>query len=445
METKKILVIDDDMSFCALFKNALEPQYPVIYAVSAEEARIRSKEASFSLIFLDVILGHENGLDLIKTLKQEQPGAPIIVMSARATAPQDIVHAIKNGAYDYFIKPFPIKDIMTIAHTLLRQKTKPYPAHPIIGQSQQIRLILDTLYQAKDIISPILIEGETGAGKELVAHTVHEWSNRAAGPFIAINCAAIPEQLFESEFFGHEKGAFTDAKQTKKGLFASAHRGTIFLDEISELPITKQCKLLRVLQEKTFRKVGSLIDEHTDVRVIAATNHNLWQQVKKGLFRKDLFFRLNVISVKLPPLRQRAEDIPCLIMHFIEKYTTELHLQKKWITPETIDLLKQYDWPGNIRELENFIQKVLILTHAAVITPDHARQYLIFDQQQTPHFYSSQPGIPQFSLKKGILAYERHMFLYAQKISASAKECMALLGLSKREYYYRLKYLNLSE
>jgi DNA-binding NtrC family response regulator len=370
----KVLVVDDEEPFRRLLKKELTRKgYGVEVAADGSEALRLLRDNPFDVILLDIVMPGVDGISLMKTLK-EDPGAPsIIVLTGKATV-ETAVEAMKNGAYDYLTKPYKLDELvividrayeygrLSVKSKLLEQElVRIESPFELVGTSKQLRDILAVIQKVAPTDSPVFIQGESGTGKELVANTVWHYSTRKDAPFIALNCASLSENLIESELFGHEKGAFTSAYQMKHGLVEVADKGTLFLDEIGEMPIGLQAKLLRFLDSGEFRRVGGNKTLSVDVRVIAATNKELTGLIRAGKFREDLFYRLNVINITIPPLRERKEDIDELARHFLGKYAKKLAKSITDLTPDALELLSAYHWPGNVRELENVVERAVIL------------------------------------------------------------------------------------
>ncbi|HUI68436.1 MAG TPA: sigma-54 dependent transcriptional regulator [Nitrospirota bacterium] len=369
-----VLVVDDEEPFRRLLKKELTRKgYAVEVAPDGSEALRLLHDKSFDVILLDVVMPGIDGISLMKKLKDDSGTPAIIVLTGKATV-ETAVEAMKNGAYDYLTKPYKLDELvividrayeysrLSVKSKLLEQelvrKESPFE---FIGRSRQLRDILALIQKVAPTDSPVFIQGESGTGKELVANTVWHFSTRKDAPFIALNCASLTENLMESEIFGHEKGAFTSAYQMKHGLVEVADKGTLFLDEIGEMPIGLQAKLLRFLDSGEFRRVGGNKTLSVDVRMIAATNKDLTGMIKTGKFREDLYYRLNVINLTIPALRERKEDIPELSRHFLKKYANKLSKAIMDFTPEALELLAGYHWPGNVRELENVVERAVIL------------------------------------------------------------------------------------
>jgi two-component system response regulator GlrR len=379
----KILVVDDDPSILKVIRMRLEAQgYQVTTAKEAKKAVALAAENMFDAALLDLKLKGENGIHLMQDLHQIHPEMPVIILTAYGTI-KSAVAAIKKGAYSYLTKPFDHEELLLqtrngLERNRLTKEVKNlkkivkerYGFENIITKSEKMETVLDQVAHVAQSDANVFVEGESGTGKELIARTLHLASSRKDGPFVAINCAAIPETLLESELFGYQKGAFTDAARNKKGLFLQAHQGTFFLDEISEMALSMQVKFLRVLQEKEFYPIGAQKTIKVNTRFIASSNRNLEAEVKKGTFREDLFYRIHVIVIQLPPLRQRKDDIPLLANYFLNKYTREAQKDIAGYTPSAIQKLMLHDWPGNVRELENTVECAVALASQNIISED---------------------------------------------------------------------------
>ncbi len=380
----RVLIVDDDKNFLDLLSLRLQSEgYEVIGVADENKALKALSENEIHVAILDLQLKRTDGIALMNQLHLVRPELPIIILTAYGSI-ESAVKAMQKGAFTYLTKPFDKKELLAHLEKALEKGAltkeikrlrslvnEEYSFTNIVAKSPAMRQVLKLVAQIAPTDSTVLIQGESGTGKELIAKAIHLASPRAEGPFVALNCAALPESLLESELFGHEKGAFTGAVTASKGLFAAAHRGTIFLDEIGDMPLSIQAKLLRVLQEKKFYPLGSEKPVKVDVRIVAATNKDLWQEVEKGHFRRDLFYRIHVIPIKLPPLRERKEDIPYLVKHFIRKHAPRLGKEVKRIDEAALKKLLRYNWPGNIRELENVIEYALIMTESDKIKKEH--------------------------------------------------------------------------
>ncbi len=381
--TPHILIVDDELSMRELLELLLKREgYKVSCAENGRKAITLLEKTYFDLLLCDIRLGDISGLDVLRAAKKQNHNTIVIMISAYATT-ETAVEAMNDGAYDYIPKPFnnnelketiaKALDLKTIEHEkkfLDDELKKNLHFGRIIGNSSGMMHIYNVIKQVAKTRTNVLITGESGTGKELIARAIHEESDRSDKPFVVINCGGIPETLMESELFGHKKGSFTGAEQDKKGLFEVADKGTVFLDEIGELSPPIQVKLLRVVQEKVFKIVGGTKDISVDIRIISATNKKLEEEVIAGHFREDLFYRLNVIEIKLPPLRERKGDLRALAQHFLEKYSREMGKKITKISSYAIDLLNKYDFPGNIRELENIMERSVALSSTNILLPD---------------------------------------------------------------------------
>lgn len=381
-----ILIVDDEKNIRESLKMIIEDEgFQVLTAGSGEEALEIFEKQIVHLIILDVWLPKMDGIAVLNKVKKLNPSVEVIVISGHADL-STAVKAVKEGAYDFLEKPLSKeKIVISIKRILEKQKLETEYKElknkldwqfELIGESGVIKKLKETIAKIAPTKSRVLVRGESGTGKELVVRAIHFLSPRKNGPFVKINCAAIPSELIESELFGHEAGAFTGAKERKIGKFEQAHTGTIFLDEIGDMPLSMQAKLLRVLQEDEFERIGSNKKINIDVRVIAATNKNLEEETKNGKFREDLYFRISAVPILVPPLREHSEDIPILINYFLQKFSQENNMKKKNIEKEGIESLKNYSWQGNVRELKNFIERLVILTKGEVITDNEIMNLL---------------------------------------------------------------------
>ena len=383
MPNATLLIVDDEeLVRWSLRERFTHEGYTVVEAATAAGA-VEQATTGVDLVLLDYRLPDGDGLTVLRRIKEIAPDTPVILMTAFSTV-ENAVEAMKHGAYHYLNKPFNLDDVVLTVEkaletsrlrhevrTLRSSAGREYSFQAIVGKSpamQSVRALLTRV--AASPASTVLLIGETGTGKDLAAKAIHYNSDRSSKPFVNITCSALPEQLLESELFGHERGAFTDARQQKRGLFETADGGTVFLDEIGEMTPALQSKLLRFLEEKTFKRVGGLGDIHVDVRVVAATNRNLEEEVKAGKFREDLFYRLQVMPILLPPLRERRGDIALLIDYYVERYNAEFRKRIRGVTPEARVMLEQYRWPGNVRELRNAIERAMLLSEAEWLGPE---------------------------------------------------------------------------
>jgi DNA-binding NtrC family response regulator len=388
----RILIVDDDESMCALVESALQRMgHEVTSCTSASDAVVRASDEDFDVIVTDLNMGSMSGLELCERVVGTRPDVPVVVVTGHGSM-ESAVAAIRAGAYDFITKPVDMKMLsLTLARALQQRRLRDEVKRlrqavgegkrfgKLVGASPAIRRVHDLVTRVADSDASVLITGESGTGKELVARAIHERSPRKEGAFVALNCAAMPPALLESELFGHTRGAFTDAKSSRVGLFVQASAGTIFLDEIGELPLDVQPKLLRALQERKVRPVGGNIEMPFDARIVAATNRDLETEVDEKRFREDLFYRINVVKIEVPPLRERGNDILVLAQHFVERFTQRRARGVMGIATAAAEKLVNYEWPGNVRELENCIERAIALTHFDQITvedlPEKIRDY----------------------------------------------------------------------
>ena len=370
---ERILVVDDDEGTRESLEAVLEDDYDVVCVQDGKSALARIKNEVIDLVLLDLVMPGMDGIETLKRIKAHDKSMDVIIVSATDRA-REAIASMKTGAYDYITKPFDDETILAIIKRVLEKRALEHEVRylrsqmaqktkhtQIISQSKSMKQLFNIIMKVAETSSSVLITGESGTGKELIANAIHEESPRAQKPFLAINCAAIPSELLESELFGYEKGAFTGAHSRSKGKFEFANGGTIFLDEISALKMELQAKLLRFVQEREFTKVGGYRTIKVDVRMLAATNTSLIDMVRDGRFRDDLYFRLNVIPIKVPPLRRRKGDIPLLANYFLDRFNLQLNKKIKTITPDAMSVLEAYPWPGNIRELENLIERMVVI------------------------------------------------------------------------------------
>jgi two-component system response regulator HydG len=372
-----VLVVDDDSAHRTMLRTLISGWgYAVSEADDGAAAIVNVKEASYDLVLMDVRMVRVSGLEALEKIKSYNPAIPVIIMTAYSSV-ETAVAALKQGAHDYLTKPLDFDKLRltlerAMEHTRLKEENRmlreslgrQFDSQNIIGKSPAMIKLLETVAQVAPSEATVLISGESGTGKELIAGAIHFNSLRKDGPFVKINCAAITETLLESELFGHEKGAFTGADRRKEGRFSQAHKGTLFLDEVSETSLMMQVKLLRALQEREFNRVGGETTIQVDVRVIAATNKNLLERINAGAFREDLYYRLNVVELAVPPLMKRKEDIPLLAQHFLEMFAAKNQKEIKGFTPKAMDNLIRYDWPGNVRELMNAVERGVVLARS---------------------------------------------------------------------------------
>jgi two-component system response regulator PilR (NtrC family) len=451
-----ILIVDDEQGMRDLLEVMfIREGYKVATAPDAAKAMQRCRKESFDLVITDLKMPHTDGLTFLKELKKTSPGTMVILVTAYASA-ETALEAMKEGAFDYFEKGTQIDDLKEIVRKALTGTEKKLEdmlflkeigeqEHfgKMIGNSNEMLKIFAIIRKIAQTTTNVLILGESGTGKELVAKAIHENSSRNKMPFVVINCGGIPENLLESEFFGYCKGAFTGAYSDKQGLFEFANGGTIFLDEVAELPPFLQVKLLRVVQEKTFRRIGGADDILVDVRIISATNKNLYEMVKSEKFREDLYYRLNVIALSIPPLRERKEDIPLLVKYFIDKYSREQGKEVKTISSYALDLLMDYPFPGNIRELKNIIERSVALESSNIILPDNL---MISDQKEKQFSTSHEVDISEEAgnLNQMMGAFEKGLIEKALKKSNGSKTKAAeILGITYDSLHYRCEKLGI--
>ncbi|UCD85162.1 MAG: sigma-54-dependent Fis family transcriptional regulator [Deltaproteobacteria bacterium] len=447
MPKPRVLIIDDEAGMRHMLSVLLRKEgYGVDEAKEGEEALEKLAREEYDFILCDIRMPKMDGMDFLKKAVEMRVPSTIIMMSAYGTI-DTAVEAMKLGAYDYISKPFKTDEVLlTLRKAEERERLikenlslkKQYHFENIVAKSKQMHEIFETIKKISKYKTTVLIAGESGTGKELVARAIHFNSPRADKPFVTINCGAIPENLLESELFGHKKGSFTGAIRDKRGLFEEADEGSILLDEIGELPLPLQVKLLRVLQEGELRRVGDTSQIKVDVRIIAATVKDLESEVEKGNFREDLFYRLNVINVRIPPLRERKEDIPLLTEHFIGKHNQILNKKIEGIDPEAIELLLDSEWRGNIRELENVVERAMVLTdEGGKIRAEHLTLGLALGGERLE--FQSLPG-DKLSIKKGSRDLEIELIKRAlERTKGNRTQAARLLEISYRALIYKIK------
>ncbi|MFN3739412.1 MAG: sigma-54-dependent transcriptional regulator [Thermodesulfovibrionales bacterium] len=445
----KILIAEDEKGMMDVLDIFLQEEgYQTVLARDGRAALEAIERDIFDLVITDVKMPYADGFEVLKKVKEVSPDTVVIMITAFGTT-EAAFEAIKLGAYDYIEKPFKIEELRVVIKRALERKKftsllslkerlrRPEALSDIIYRSEKMKNLIETLPKIAQSSSNVLITGESGVGKELIAQALHRLSARSNKEFVAINCAAFPEGLLESELFGHMKGAFTDAHYNKQGLFEIADGGTIFLDEIGDMPLSLQAKLLRVIENGTFRRVGGITDIRVDVRIIAATNKDIKKEVEEERFREDLYYRLNVIPLHIPPLRERREDIPLLVEYFVRKYRPG-----KTFTNEAIEALKNYEWKGNVRELENVIERVCLLTESDIIDIKDLPPEIIIDVKEKPIIPELTPiGV---NLDRIVEDIEKQYIIKALRMTQNTKvEAAKLLGLSFRSFRYRLKKYNI--
>jgi two-component system response regulator AtoC len=455
MERKKILVVDDEEPMRHMLTLILKREGYEVQAVGKGSEALKFAESeTFDFILSDVVMPEMDGLTLLQSLKQKKVEAPVIMMSAYGNL-DTAVEAMKRGAYDYVNKPFkPDEILLTLRkaeerenlrqeNQRLRQEVhRDYAFGNIVGKSPKMMQVFDTIKKISDYKASVLLIGESGTGKEMVAKCIHYNSPRSNEPFVAVNCGAIPETLLESELFGHERGAFTDAKKEKRGSFEMAHLGTLFLDEIGEASLSAQVKLLRALQEGEVKRLGSERPLAVDVRIIAATIRDLSKAVAEAKFREDLFYRLNVLPLHLPPLRERKEDIPLLVDHFIRKYNEQHRLNIEGISEDALARLLEYPWPGNVRELENAIERATILAQGKRIGPDCLPSEVLGGRAPL----KSELLGEEFSIKKASRVLEEELIRKAlRKTKGNRSQASKLLEISHPSLLSKMKEYGVEE
>jgi len=449
-EKATVLVVDDDEGHLSVVKTVIKSWgYDVEGADDGTKAVEKAKERPFDLIVMDVRMAEMSGIEALKVIKKYNPAIPILIMTAYSSV-ESAVEALKAGAYDYLTKPLDF-DVLKLTleraldHTSLRVenielKKKLRSSHDltnIVGKSQPMKDLNEMVAMVAPSEATALITGESGTGKELIARSIHYNSGRKEGPLVTVNCAALTETLLESELFGHEKGAFTGADRRREGRFMQANKGTIFLDEIGEMSSVMQAKLLRVIQDREIQRVGSDFTLKVDVRILAATNRDLQEDVSVGKFREDLYYRLNVVTLRVPPLKERVEDIPLLAQHFLERYARKNKKRIKGFTPLAMDMFLKYDWPGNVRELENAVERAVILGPGDYITEKElplsiTKAYPHAEEIDRPPTVSKEPQSLEEAEKDAVLA--------ALEASGGNKsETARVLGITRKTLHKKLQ------
>jgi len=456
MKKPQILIVDDEEKIRKVLSRMLEDEnYGVKSVENGQKAIAILNSYKPDVIIMDQNMPGINGIEALVTIKEKNPNLTVIIITAHGEVSL-AVDAIKKGAYDYLEKPFDNDKLLLLIKRamdhqrltveisdLKRKLTEQKSFESIIGTNEKMKKVIEQAKCVADTDTTVLIQGESGVGKEIIANAIHQTSRRKDGPFITVNCGAIPFSLIESELFGHEKGAFTDAKETKPGKFEQADGGTLFLDELGELPLDAQVKLLRVLEDKKITKVGGIKPIPVNVRILSATNNNLEERVQKGSFRLDLYYRLNIFPIQIPPLRDRKDDIPLFIEYFINVFNCELGLHIKNMSKEAVDRLLNYNWPGNIRDLQNAIQSAMILCREGTITREHLpmriKGYPVIDG--TKQVFNS--GLDE-SLKSINSKLEKELIIEAlNKCNYNRTETANLLKISRKTLFNKMKQYNL--
>jgi two-component system response regulator AtoC len=436
-----LLIVDDDPVSLDLLREVLSKEgYEVTTALSGEEAISQGMENLFDIVITDVRMGEKDGMDVLRSFRRTSPETSVIVVTAFGSM-DTAIEAIREGAFDYISKPFKLEEIRITVKRALDQRrllrenqfyrqelVDKYQIKNVIGRSPQILQVYKTIAKVADARSTILLYGERGTGKELIARSIHYNSQRSNGPFIVVDCASLVETLAESELFGHVRGAFTGAISTKRGLFEEADGGTLLLDEVGNLSLSMQAKLLRFLQEYEIKRVGGMENVKVDVRVIAAANQPLEPMVKEGKFREDLFDRLNVVSMVLPPLRERKEDIPLLAVHFFQKFSEENRKDISHISPDALEILTQYSWPGNVRELEHTMERAVIMSAHPIILPENLPRKII-EESRGPDIG---PVEKMLTLKEMEKSY---ILKVLDKLGGNKKKASEILGIDRTTLY----------
>lgn len=442
----KILVVDDDLEMCGLLSEVLGGEgFNVTTMSDSLEASKFLRREEFDLIVTDLKMKGLKGLDILEEANQVAPMTPVIIITAFGTI-ESAIKAMKMGAYDYITKPFQMDELLLVVKKALetrllkkevfrlrKEVESRYDFHQLIGKSPSMQKIYNLIERISDSSSNVLITGESGTGKELVAKAIHYNGARKEGSFVAINCAAIPETLLESELFGYRKGAFTDAKSDKKGLIFEAHEGTLFLDEITEMPLSLQAKLLRVIEEREVRPLGDTNSYQVDVRIISTSNRDIPSLIQQGRFREDLYYRLKVIDIEMPPLRQRKEDIPLLVQHFINKFNPEMKKNVSTVSEEALRIFLNHSWPGNVRELENVIQRAITLSQHEEILPEDLPPALL---QKEEEILFEKALEKKFTLDQLEREYIKRVLIETGGNKSKAAE---ILGLDRKTLYRKLQ------
>jgi DNA-binding NtrC family response regulator len=456
MEKRKVLVVDDDPGVRESLRMVLKERYEPMLTGSGEEALAAFGDLRPDVVLLDVLMPGLDGLEVLERLKSGDPRTPIIMLTATKTV-KTAVTAMKLGAFDYVSKPFDVEELLIIIERATRDAAREaeleslrwevgrrYNPSNIIGNNPRMQQIFRTIGIVAPLKTTVLITGESGTGKELIAKAIHYQSPRAERALVTLNCAAIPENLLESELFGHERGSFTDAHARKLGQFELADQGSIFLDEIGEMAPSLQAKLLRVIEQGELMRVGGKQTIHVDVRIIAATNRDLEKAMREAAFRPDLFYRLNVVSMHLPPLRDRPEDLPLLIKHFVTSKSQQIGIPEKRISPEAVDAMLRYSWPGNVREVENVIERILVLSDHDPISVDDLPENVRLGRVESSSI-QQQVLRQQKTLTDAVDEFERDIIQAAlQHVDYNQTRAADLLGTTRRILKYRMDKLGIA-
>ena len=439
---RRVLVVDDEAVVRNGIRRALEGQgVEAALAANGEEGLNLMEHQAFDLVLLDIRMPGMDGMTALREIQSRHPGTRVIMITGYPTI-DTAVECTKLGAQDYLVKPFRLSDLEASLHKL---ESRPSPGYPeaerglridgdrdlIIGESREMKALFDKIRKVAPTDSTVLITGESGTGKELVARAIHAYSRRSEREFVAVDCSSLVETLLESELFGHVKGSFTGALETKHGLFELANRGTFFFDEISNLSLKIQAKILRVIQEREFMKVGDQKKVQLDIRILSASNRDLHESIEAGAFREDLFYRLSVVPLRLPPLRSRADDIPLLVSHFLSRFSNRINRDVPEVTPEALEILQEYAWPGNVRELEHTIERILILEDTDRIRPRHLPSF-ISQRQGDFQMFSEDP----FSLEELERQYIRFVL---RRTGGKRTRAAEILGINRKTLELKIK------
>jgi DNA-binding NtrC family response regulator len=446
-----VLVVDDESAVLETFENILDGRFEVLTARSGKEALDKITKESINLVFLDIAMPDMDGMQVLRKIKEYDKNLSVIMATATDSA-RNAVEAMQLGACNYITKPFDVDEVIAVAQkaieqdrllrevVYLRSQREEIRFENIVGKSKKIREIFAIIEKVIQNDATILVSGESGTGKELVARAIHFNSPRKQKPFIPINCASIPENLLESELFGHEKGAFTDATNQKLGMFELANEGTLFLDEISGLRLDTQANLLRALEEREIKRLGGTKIIRVDVRIISATNIDLRQAVQEGKFRQDLYYRLDVVPIHLPPLREHREDIPLLVEHFLQRYNQVFRRKIEGLTKEALEYITTYDWPGNIRELKNVIERLVALKDDGVITPKDL-PFDIFIKSSLIKGFKAEGGFKEASKD----FEKQYIEAVLERVSGNQVKAAKILGIHRNALFNKMKSLGLKK
>ena len=445
-ERSTVLVVEDDPDMRQLILEELAEQgHDVVAAADGVEALEQHARHRIDVIVTDNMMPSMKGMELLAEMQRRDPEIPVVLITAFGSI-GSAVEAMKSGAYHYIAKPFLMEDLLVIVHSAVEARRlqqemsrlpddHPSSFHGIVGESAAMRNTMNLVLRAAEVDSPVLLMGESGTGKELLARALHEGSPRSHGPFVAVNCSAIPKTLVESQLFGHRRGAFTDAREDHQGYFQRADGGTLFLDEIGDMPLSVQGKLLRALQEHEVQPLGATTAIPVDARVVAATHRDLERRVEAGLFRSDLFYRLNVIVINIPSLRERPEDIVALVAHFLRKHGSRLG-RERIVSPEALEALRRYTWPGNVRELENAIERAIVLSHEPVIGPSDLPDKI----------RSRPPRTEVVSSMRSIAELEQeHILRTLREVKGNKAAAARILGFDRKTLYRKLEQYGFKE